>query len=264
MDKDRFGIWLNEKRKQKGMTQAQLAEELNYTKQMISKWELGKGTPRDEIIYRIEKLFGPIPEELKDLREYIDFKALNEVTQIEEYKYMFEKLLDGLEIDATYSNSVKSALLCLLWANLFVFHTNFESEKQPKQIFRDWLYYSVYMLMLISDRDGNILENYGKEYSFNSSAKIKKKLEVILEQVSDQIESSSKTNSLKQDDLKALCNTICFSYMEQLYNILPDTDTDWKSSFISAAYKLHERIIDVYYLTSGLRKMSRPSDQDMV
>lgn len=43
MDKEKFGMWLNERRTQKGMTQEELANELNYTKQAVSKWELGKG-----------------------------------------------------------------------------------------------------------------------------------------------------------------------------------------------------------------------------
>ena len=41
MDKQSFGKYIAEKRKQLGMTQMQLAEKLHVTDKAVSKWERG-------------------------------------------------------------------------------------------------------------------------------------------------------------------------------------------------------------------------------
>jgi len=44
-------------RKQKGLSQEKLAEELNLTRQTISKWELNQSTPDIEYIVRLSEIF---------------------------------------------------------------------------------------------------------------------------------------------------------------------------------------------------------------
>lgn len=45
MDKQRFGSYIAERRKEKGMTQAMLAEKICVTDKAVSKWERGVGFP---------------------------------------------------------------------------------------------------------------------------------------------------------------------------------------------------------------------------
>ena len=45
MDQKKIGSFIKELRKEKDLTQEQLAEKLNVTRQTISKWELGLTTP---------------------------------------------------------------------------------------------------------------------------------------------------------------------------------------------------------------------------
>jgi len=45
MDKRKIGRYLSEKRKQMGMTQAQLAEILDVSNKTISRWERGINLP---------------------------------------------------------------------------------------------------------------------------------------------------------------------------------------------------------------------------
>lgn len=45
-------------RKEKGMTQAELAEALNYSDKSVSKWERGDGIPDILVIHKIAELFG--------------------------------------------------------------------------------------------------------------------------------------------------------------------------------------------------------------
>ena len=45
MDNQKLGIFITELRKEKGLTQAQLAQKLNVTDKAVSKWERGVGFP---------------------------------------------------------------------------------------------------------------------------------------------------------------------------------------------------------------------------
>ena len=45
MDKQSFGKYIAEKRKQLGMTQMQLAEKIHVTDKAVSKWERGLSYP---------------------------------------------------------------------------------------------------------------------------------------------------------------------------------------------------------------------------
>ena len=50
MDQIKIGKFIAQKRKEKHMTQAQLAEKLNITDRAVSKWETGKGMPDSSIM----------------------------------------------------------------------------------------------------------------------------------------------------------------------------------------------------------------------
>lgn len=54
----RFGQKLNMLRKQKGITQIELAEELNYSDKAVSKWERGESVPDTFTVYKIAEYFG--------------------------------------------------------------------------------------------------------------------------------------------------------------------------------------------------------------
>lgn len=62
-------------RKQKGMTQEQLAEELFVSRTAISKWESGKGYPNIDSLKSISKLFGVTIDELLSGEELITLAA---------------------------------------------------------------------------------------------------------------------------------------------------------------------------------------------
>jgi len=53
-----FGEMLVNLRKTKGLSQEQLAEELNLTRQTISKWELNQSTPDINYLVRLSDFFG--------------------------------------------------------------------------------------------------------------------------------------------------------------------------------------------------------------
>lgn len=59
-----FGDFLYELRKEKGMTQANLAERLGVTNKAVSKWETGEALPETSLLVPIAEVFGVTVDEL--------------------------------------------------------------------------------------------------------------------------------------------------------------------------------------------------------
>lgn len=62
--KERIGTNIGVFRRQLGMTQAELAEKLNYTDKAISKWERGESVPDVMTLLQVAELFGVSLDEL--------------------------------------------------------------------------------------------------------------------------------------------------------------------------------------------------------
>lgn len=56
-----FGVWLGRQLQRKGMSQAELANELNVTRAAVSAWVTGRAEPRVEKIQEIERILGLAP-----------------------------------------------------------------------------------------------------------------------------------------------------------------------------------------------------------
>ena len=61
-----FGDFLYSLRKEKGMTQAELAEALGVTNKAVSKWETGEAMPETAQLLPISRIFGVTVDELLD------------------------------------------------------------------------------------------------------------------------------------------------------------------------------------------------------
>ena len=66
MDNKRFGEFISALRKEKGWTQAELAQKLNITDKAVSKWERGLGFPD---IKTIEPLAGALGVSVLDIMQ---------------------------------------------------------------------------------------------------------------------------------------------------------------------------------------------------
>lgn len=64
MDQQKIGRLIKELRKEKGLTQAQLAERLNITDRAVSKWETGKSMPDSSIMLELCEILGISVNEL--------------------------------------------------------------------------------------------------------------------------------------------------------------------------------------------------------
>jgi len=57
-------VRIKEKREEKGMTQAELAEAMEVSQQAIAKWEIGVGMPRADKLVKLSEVLGCSLEEL--------------------------------------------------------------------------------------------------------------------------------------------------------------------------------------------------------
>lgn len=64
MNENKTGAFISTLRKEKELTQAQLAEKLNVTDKAISRWETGKGMPDSSLLVPLAKILGITVNEL--------------------------------------------------------------------------------------------------------------------------------------------------------------------------------------------------------
>ena len=84
MDQIKVGAFLKDLRREKGITQEQLAEELGVSGRTISRWENGNNMPDISLLVEIAEYFDvSIPEIIKGERESEDMKEeVKEVAEI--------------------------------------------------------------------------------------------------------------------------------------------------------------------------------------
>ncbi len=80
MDQVKIGKFIAQRRKEKKMTQAELAEKLNITDRAVSKWETGRGMPDSSIMLDLCSELGISVNELLS-GELIEMKEYNNKTE---------------------------------------------------------------------------------------------------------------------------------------------------------------------------------------
>ena len=130
MNQEKIGKFIAECRKNKKMTQAELAEKLNITDRAISKWETGKGMPDTSIMLDLCNELGITVNELLS----------GEVIEMNNYEKKTEELL--LEMAKREEEQNKRLLLAmyiiLITSAIFYFITVFLTcyfiPEEPKQL----------------------------------------------------------------------------------------------------------------------------------
>ena len=103
-----FGEKLSILRKEKGMSQEDLASNLNVSRQAVSKWESNNSYPETEKIVAICKLFNCSMDELIGLKEKNDIKNENLFNKVTKFFDLFIK-----SIKLFYSMTFKQKIKCL-------------------------------------------------------------------------------------------------------------------------------------------------------
>ena len=110
MNDYRFGNFVCFLREKKGMTQAELAQQLNVTPAAVSKWENGSSKPRVEVLFQLAQILEVRPEELI-AGEYLEQTTLDPAV-IEQINERYEYLR---RIDSHNTTSVKIRRLFAAW-----------------------------------------------------------------------------------------------------------------------------------------------------
>ena len=97
MDQIKIGRYLQELRKEKGLTQEQLAEKVGVARRTISRWETGSNMPDLDILIELSDFYDV------DLRELLSGERRSE--------QMNEEMKDTVLKVADYSNEEKERLL---------------------------------------------------------------------------------------------------------------------------------------------------------
>lgn len=110
MDQKKIGIFLKELRKEKNLTQEQLAEILGVTNRSISRWENGVNMPDFDLVIEIAKYYDVGVEEIlygERKNEMIDKETEQMLLKVAEYesdeKQRFSRRICGLFIAAILS-----------------------------------------------------------------------------------------------------------------------------------------------------------------
>ena len=82
MDKELFGKFILELRKEKGLTQKELADKLYVSDKTVSKWECGKGMPDISMLVPLGELLGVSVTELLECKRHAPDELLD-VAQVE-------------------------------------------------------------------------------------------------------------------------------------------------------------------------------------
>lgn len=121
MDLEKVGNYIREKRKEKQLTQLQLAEMIFVSEKTISKWETGKGFPDTSLIVPLcevldisanELLSG---EELKTEKKYRE-KAEKNLIELKDEQSKINKSLLNMEYFIVFS-SIVMLLTCVILAS---------------------------------------------------------------------------------------------------------------------------------------------------
>lgn len=87
MDQKKIGSFLKELRKEKGLTQEQVANTFNVTNRTVSRWETGSNMPDISLLVAIAEFYDV------DVREIIDGERKND-NMDKEVKEVAEKMAD--------------------------------------------------------------------------------------------------------------------------------------------------------------------------
>lgn len=112
MDLLSIGNFIAQLRKQNGLTQEQLGEQIGVTNKTVSRWETGVYMPPADALMKMSELFGVTVNEL------LSGKRLSE----QEYMVAAEKNLNQLVKSSVFDHKDKSLLVAIIPLLVFTAH----------------------------------------------------------------------------------------------------------------------------------------------
>lgn len=146
MDQVRIGQFLRELRKEKGLTQEQLAEQFSVSGRTVSRWENGNNMPDISLLVQLSEFYGV------DIRELIDGERKCE--------NMNTEMKETLEKVAAYSAAEKESILKQQFMNLVLALISFAGAFVIWTAFREcYGAMAVFLSMGLSSAGSGILNN---------------------------------------------------------------------------------------------------------
>ena len=122
MELKKIANFIKKKRKELGITQAELADKLFVTEKAISRWETGRGTPDISLLIPLSKELGVNVSELLNGEDSKNDKVIEKVI---EYNEISQKNKYGLGFKFTILCYILSILLFLIYLR-FEYDPNIE------------------------------------------------------------------------------------------------------------------------------------------
>lgn len=157
-----LGKKIKQLRKFSGMTQEQLAEKLNISRQALSKWENGSSMPDVESVVRISKLFQISLEELllkeeKHVEESKTQITLEDLTQINMHNRRMNLLLSSGILFLAIGVMAASFVKALVAATVSMSYTMYRYMVTENYVSAPVDYFALYMPALLIGVFGIIL-----------------------------------------------------------------------------------------------------------
>jgi ribosome-binding protein aMBF1 (putative translation factor) len=99
--------YIKERRKENGLSQKELADRLDSHQPIISSWEKGNAKPDKKTISKIEKILGPIDEQVSDSVDNSDFSVWLRTNRIKK-NYSIQELADRGKIPYITIHKIES------------------------------------------------------------------------------------------------------------------------------------------------------------
>ena len=109
---DAFGQFVQQLRKEKGLTQKQLAEKLSISDKAVSKWERGLGMPDIQLLMPLSRILGVTTTELLCARRMEQDAGLT-VTEVESLMSRTLRLSEEEQRQRDKNRQTRRALFCL-------------------------------------------------------------------------------------------------------------------------------------------------------
>lgn len=125
LNKEEVGKRIAFFRKEKGITQKELADFLHISYQAVSKWELGKSLPTVDILYEISGLLNVTVDELLNENEWKNRSILYRASGLDTIR------LHALKHEIMKLNSADKNILSANYADICIFQIDTSQTKEP-------------------------------------------------------------------------------------------------------------------------------------
>ena len=195
MDKQKIGDFIKKKRKEKGLTQIELAEKIGITDRAISKWERGICCPDISLLKDLCKILDI------NINELLSGNELKEITIEQSEDIIVETVKTYTNVEKKKNKALLTFTIIILVLYIFLVASMYLTFNQMNK--REGINWEIIQTKRAAERIFNALEKY--DY---------KEIRKIENQYTDIIENGINVNAMDDE-------TKCMEYLEK------DKNTSW-------------------------------------